>query len=237
MRPRVRQRKHLFRRSLLLQFSVKTILSSHFQLPHLVNLNEDPLMSEYAEVRPDIPLSGEAIQEQHCRFINEDLSVMLIPEPGAQCFVNGNHVNEATRLTTGSRIILGNNHVFRYNDPQEARQSRHNLAAATKEPIDWKYAQMELYEKQGIDLKIEMDKKLLEMEQTFRKEMEELERQYKRNTKLASHPFKDTSISAFRLEVWVSRADETVWIRSQEANVNNYRVGQQKDAAVACWHK
>uniref|UniRef100_A0A7E4UVT4 Kinesin-like protein unc-104 n=1 Tax=Panagrellus redivivus TaxID=6233 RepID=A0A7E4UVT4_PANRE len=166
------------------------------KLPHLVNLNEDPLMSECllyylkegetkvgrpdAEVRPDIPLSGEAIQEQHCRFINEDLSVMLIPEPGAQCFVNGNHVNEATRLTTGSRIILGNNHVFRYNDPQEARQSRHNLAAATKEPIDWKYAQMELYEKQGIDLKIEMDKKLLEMEQTFRKEMEELERQYKR---------------------------------------------------------
>jgi len=145
------------------------------KLPHLVNLNEDPLMSECllyylkegetrvgrpeAEIRPDIPLSGVQIYEKHCTFVNEDLSVTLVPEPGAPCFVNGNKVTSPTRLTTGSRIILGNNHVFRYNDPHEARQSRHNLAAATKEPIDWKYAQMELYEKQGIDLKKEMDKK------------------------------------------------------------------------------
>lgn len=38
-------------------------------------------------------------------------------------------VTQATRLTTGSRVILGRHHVFRYNDPQEARQSRYNLAA------------------------------------------------------------------------------------------------------------
>lgn len=49
-----------------------------------------------------------------------------------------------------------------------------------EEPIDWKYAQMELYENQGIDLKQEMEKKVLEMEQQFRKEVEELERQHKR---------------------------------------------------------
>uniref|UniRef100_A0AC35GKR5 Kinesin-like protein unc-104 n=1 Tax=Panagrolaimus sp. PS1159 TaxID=55785 RepID=A0AC35GKR5_9BILA len=166
------------------------------KLPHLINLNEDPLMSECllyylkegetrvgnpeAKHKPDILLSGQQILEQHCRFVNEDLSVTLYPEPNAQCFVNGNVITEPTKLTTGCRVILGNNHVFRYNDPQEARQSRHNLAAAAKEPIDWKYAQMELYEKQGIDLKKEMDKKLFEMEQNFRKEMEELERQHKR---------------------------------------------------------
>ena len=44
---------------------------------------------------------------------------------------------------------------------------------------------MELYEKQGIDLKKEMDKKLCEMEQTFRKEMEELERQHKRKNNVS----------------------------------------------------
>lgn len=166
------------------------------KLPHLVNLNEDPLMSECllyylkegetrvgrpeAEIRPDIPLSGAQIKEKHCTFVNEDLSVTLFPEPEAPCFVNGNKVTSPTKLTTGSRIILGNNHVFRYNDPHEARQSRHNLAAAAKEPIDWKYAQTELYEKQGIDLKKEMNKKLQEMEQQYKKEMEELERQHKR---------------------------------------------------------
>uniref|UniRef100_A0A914YZA3 Kinesin-like protein n=1 Tax=Panagrolaimus superbus TaxID=310955 RepID=A0A914YZA3_9BILA len=171
------------------------------KLPHLVNLNEDPLMSECllyylkegetrvgnpeAQHKPDILLSGQQILEQHCRFVNEDLCVTLFPEPNAQCFVNGNLIVEPTKLTTGCRVILGNNHVFRYNDPQEARQSRHNLAAAAKEPLDWKYAQVELFEKQGIDLKKEMDKKLFEMEQTFRKEMEELERQHKRKNNVS----------------------------------------------------
>ncbi|KAI6211468.1 Kinesin-like protein KIF1B [Aphelenchoides besseyi] len=172
------------------------------KLPHLVNLNEDPLMSECllyylkegvtrtgrseAEIRPDIPLSGEEICDQHCQFINDENGVTLVPEPGAKCFVNGQEVTQPTRLTTGSRVILGRHHVFRYNDPEQARQSRYNLAAiasgtrSTDEPIDWKYAQMELYEKQGIDLKKEMEQKLCDMEQQFKKEMEELERQHKR---------------------------------------------------------
>ncbi|KAH7726338.1 kinesin protein [Aphelenchoides avenae] len=166
------------------------------KLPHLVNLNEDPLMSECllyylkegyttvgrpeAEKRPDIPLSGEQILEFHCRFANEDGTVTLIPEPGAQCYVNGQPFTSPTKLTTGSRVILGRHHVFRYQDPLEAKQSRYNLAAAAKEPIDWKYAQMELYENQGIDLKQEMEKRLIDMEQQYRRDMEELERQHKR---------------------------------------------------------
>jgi kinesin family protein 1 len=85
------------------------------------------------------------------------------------------------KLSSGCRIILGRCHVFRFNDPQEVKQSRHNLAAAlNKEPIDWRFAQTELYQHQGIDLKQEMDKKLLEMEQQFRKEMEHMEREHKR---------------------------------------------------------
>lgn len=67
------------------------------------------------------------------------------------------------------------------------------------EPIDWKYAQMELYEKQGIDLKQEMEKKLLEMEQQFRKEVEELERQHKRmNNVLIKFPWNANIIDCFR---------------------------------------
>lgn len=44
---------------------------------------------------------------------------------------------------------------------------------------------MELYEKQGIDLKKEMEQKLCDMEQQFRKEMEELERQHKRKNNVS----------------------------------------------------
>lgn len=196
------------------------------KLPHLVNLNEDPLMSECllyylkegvtrtgrpeAAQRPDIPLSGEEICEKHCQFVNEDGIVMLVPEGGAKCFVNGQpvisclrsnlillllQVTQPIKLTTGSRVILGRYHVFRYNDPQEARQSRYNLAAiadggrTNEEPIDWKFAQMELYEKQGIDLKKEMEKKLCDLESQFRKEMEELERQHKRKNNVIKLKF------------------------------------------------
>ncbi|XGW09291.1 hypothetical protein V3C99_011530 [Haemonchus contortus] len=169
------------------------------KLPHLVNLNEDPLMSECllyylkegitsvgrpeASKRPDILLSGQAILEHHCDFVNEDGCVSLDPKKDAQCFVNGRPIKGPTILHTGSRVILGNYHVFRYNDPQEARQSRHNLSSLTEQPLDWKYAQQELLEKQGIDLKVEMEKKLLEMESQYRREREELELKMLRQTK------------------------------------------------------
>lgn len=87
------------------------------KLPHLVNLNEDPLMSECllyylkegvtrtgrpeADQRPDIPLSGEEICEEHCKFINEDGMVSLVPEPGAKCFVNGQQVIAITLASWG----------------------------------------------------------------------------------------------------------------------------------------
>jgi kinesin family protein 1 len=86
-----------------------------------------------AKRRPDILLSGQSILDEHCTFLNEDGSVHLIPASGAQCFVNGKPVTASTVLHTGSRIILGKYHVFRYNDPQEARHSRHNLAALTEQ--------------------------------------------------------------------------------------------------------
>lgn len=54
----------------------------------------------------------------------------------------------------------------------------------TGEPIDWKYAQQELLEKQGIDLKAEMEKKMLEMESQYRREREELEVKMMRQTKV-----------------------------------------------------
>ncbi|EGT35137.1 hypothetical protein CAEBREN_30789 [Caenorhabditis brenneri] len=185
------------------------------KLPHLVNLNEDPLMSECliyylkegvtrlkkrcsfktlkqissvgrpeAHRRPDILLSGEAILDLHCEFVNEDGNVTLSMQPKASVYINGKQVTTPTVLHTGSRVILGEHHVFRYNDPQEARQSRHNLAAITAEqPIDWKYAQQELLEKQGIDLKADMEKKLLEMESQYRREKVELEKKMYLQTK------------------------------------------------------
>ena len=45
--------------------------------------------------------------------------VMLTPYNSALCYVNGKMISEATTLKTGSRVIFGKSHVFRFTDPQQ----------------------------------------------------------------------------------------------------------------------
>jgi kinesin family protein 1 len=40
----------------------------------------------------------------------------------ALCYMNGKAVTEKTQLRTGNRIILGRSYVFRFNNPQQARE-------------------------------------------------------------------------------------------------------------------
>lgn len=164
--------------------------------PHLVNLNEDPLMSECllyyikdgitrvgqtdTERRQDIVLSGAHIKEEHCIFRSErnangDVIVMLVPCEGSETYVNGKRVEGAIQLRSGNRIIMGKNHVFRFNHPEQARAEREKTPSAETpvEPVDWTFAQRELLEKQGIDMKQEMEKRLTEMEILYKKEKEE----------------------------------------------------------------
>ncbi|XP_058265517.1 kinesin-like protein KIF1B isoform X7 [Hemibagrus wyckioides] len=164
--------------------------------PHLVNLNEDPLMSECllyyikdgvtrvgqadAERRQDIVLSGAHIREEHCIFRSErnangDVIVLLVPCEGSETYVNGKRVSDAVQLRSGNRIIMGKNHVFRFNHPEQARAEREKTPSAETpvEPVDWTFAQRELLEKQGIDMKQEMEKRLTEMEILYKKEKEE----------------------------------------------------------------
>ncbi|XP_051752739.1 kinesin-like protein KIF1A isoform X15 [Ctenopharyngodon idella] len=163
--------------------------------PHLVNLNEDPLMSECllyyikdgitrvgredASSRQDIVLSGHFIKEEHCTFTSTTgpmgEAVILEPCEGAETYVNGKRVTEPTVLRSGNRIILGKSHVFRFNHPEQARQERERTPCSETpmEPVDWAFAQRELLEKQGIDMKQEMDQRLQELEDQYRKEREE----------------------------------------------------------------
>ncbi|XP_038677296.1 kinesin-like protein KIF1B isoform X18 [Scyliorhinus canicula] len=164
--------------------------------PHLVNLNEDPLMSECllyyikdgitrvgqadAQRRQDIVLSGAHIREEHCSFRsdknqNGEVIVTLVPCEGSETYVNGKRVANPVKLRSGNRIIMGKNHVFRFNHPEQARAEREKTPSAETpvEPVDWAFAQRELLEKQGIDMKQEMEKRLQEMEILYKKEKEE----------------------------------------------------------------
>ncbi|XP_041126308.1 kinesin-like protein KIF1A isoform X25 [Polyodon spathula] len=164
--------------------------------PHLVNLNEDPLMSECllyyikdgitrvgredAASRQDIVLSGHFIKDEHGTFTSTtcplgEVSVILEPCEGAETYVNGKKVSEPTILRSGNRIILGKSHVFRFNHPEQARQERERTPCAETpvEPVDWAFAQRELLDKQGIDMKQEMEQRLQELEDQYRREREE----------------------------------------------------------------
>jgi kinesin family protein 1 len=125
-------------------------------LPHLVNLNEDPLMSEcliyqlkpgstsvtnvdsadtHEGVGAQIRLSGDSILPDHCTFENLDGVVTLQTKTESHTMVNGKKVTpeEPRRLRSGYRIILGEDfrHVFRFNHPEEVRKARDRIRLAS----------------------------------------------------------------------------------------------------------
>ncbi|XP_050723708.1 kinesin-like protein unc-104 isoform X3 [Eriocheir sinensis] len=171
--------------------------------PHLVNLNEDPSMSECllyyikngftnvgsaeSNIPQDIQLCGSHIMPEHCQFENQEGVVLLHPKPKAMVYVNGREVVEPTVLKTGSRVILGKNHVFRFNHPEQARERRETKSPAdtpgSTEPADWQFAQVELLEKQGIDLKEEMQKRLVALEEQYQKEKEAVQKEFDKERK------------------------------------------------------
>ncbi|KAG5732272.1 Kinesin-like protein [Termitomyces sp. T112] len=117
------------------------------KMPHLVNLNEDPLMSECLiyQLKPGktvvgrldsekpaaIRLSGDNILEEHCHFDNADGKVTIQCLPQSITFLNGKQLLPQTthKLRSGFRIILGDNHVFRFNNPEEVRKQRDRVTA------------------------------------------------------------------------------------------------------------
>ncbi|CAH0392196.1 unnamed protein product [Bemisia tabaci] len=191
--------------------------------PHLVNLNEDPFMSECliyyikdgetrvgAGNQNEIQLSGSHILLEHCTFLNKDGTVTLSPNPNSLCYVNGRQINAPIVLKTGSRVILGKNHVFRFNHPDQVRERRENkknlqeinenennlnvisenekkLSPAETpnngETVDWNFAQSELLKNQGIDLRAEMQQRLNALEEQFRKEKQTADQMFEEQRK------------------------------------------------------
>ncbi|KAI9615399.1 hypothetical protein KEM48_005601 [Puccinia striiformis f. sp. tritici PST-130] len=122
------------------------------RMPHLVNLNEDPLMSECLiyQIKPgtttvgntesteqcDIRLSGRNILAQHCHFESdkETGTVELFSHPNAPTMVNGQRLSpdKGRKLRSGYRVILGDYHIFRFNHPEEVRKHREKVNSASE---------------------------------------------------------------------------------------------------------
>ncbi|KAJ2554462.1 hypothetical protein EV175_002575 [Coemansia sp. RSA 1933] len=113
-------------------------------IPHLVNLSEDPLMSECLvyNIKPghtlvgsatdaDIRLGGTSVCAHHCRFDYDvdQAALQVTPIGDSLVLVNGQRISRSMYLYSGFRIIIGSTSVFRLNHPQQARRDRANELA------------------------------------------------------------------------------------------------------------
>ncbi|XP_043779901.1 kinesin-like protein KIF14 [Cervus elaphus] len=144
-------------------------------LPNLVNLNEDPQLSEIllymikegtttvGKNRPssshDIQLSGVLIADDHCTITNSAGTVSIVPAGEAKSYINGKLISEPTVLHHGDRVILGGDHYFRFNHPMEVQKgerppSREN--PMSKGPEDFESAKNDLLMAQRLQLEAEI---------------------------------------------------------------------------------
>uniref|UniRef100_A0A667XSD5 Kinesin-like protein KIF14 n=1 Tax=Myripristis murdjan TaxID=586833 RepID=A0A667XSD5_9TELE len=145
------------------------------RLPNLVNLNEDPQLSEMllymikegqtrvgklkSESAHDIQLVGALIADQHCVISNIKGTVSVTPMENAKTFVNGNLISESTVLHHGDRLILGGDHYFRFNHPTEV-QSGKRVSCWTGSgdgQKDFEFAKNELLSAQRAQLEAEIE--------------------------------------------------------------------------------
>ncbi|XP_029551324.1 kinesin-like protein KIF14 isoform X2 [Salmo trutta] len=145
------------------------------RLPNLVNLNEDPQLSEMllymikegqtevgqhkSESPHDIQLSGALIADRHCVISNVNGEVSITPMENAKTFVNGNLVSDTTVLCHGDRVILGGDHYFRFNHPAEVQSGKRVSCwtGAGDGQKDFEFAKNELLSAQRAQLEEEIE--------------------------------------------------------------------------------
>ncbi|GAB1601978.1 hypothetical protein Ahia01_000476400 [Argonauta hians] len=123
---------------------------------HLVNLNEDPLLSKvvfhyitegqvtigskFAKPHPKICLNGLSIQKQHACIENVEGKVYIEPATGsAATKINGLPLLEKQELNNCDRILFGSNHLYLYVNPFVVDPDP-NLP----KEITWEFAQKEI---------------------------------------------------------------------------------------------
>ncbi|XP_076007312.1 kinesin-like protein KIF14 isoform X2 [Genypterus blacodes] len=145
------------------------------RLPNLVNLNEDPQLSEMllymikegqttvgklrSEATHDIQLTGALIADQHCVISSMHGTVTLTPIENAKTFVNGKLIFESTVLHHGDRVILGGDHYFRFNHPTEVQSGKRASCWTSSGDghKDFEFAKNELLAAQRAQLEAEIE--------------------------------------------------------------------------------
>ena len=167
----------------------------HKDQPHFVNLHEDPSLSENliyflkegttrigkkgADPPNDICLSGLNLLDHHAICVYDGNETTLEPMEGARIFINGESITAKVTLTQSCRIILGNNHVYRFKNPKGAETQQKLDAHGNVVPMDWEFALMEMAAAQGYMTQADVEARSKEMEERSAAAQKELEEKLK----------------------------------------------------------
>ncbi|GAB6021914.1 Kinesin protein 1B [Chamberlinius hualienensis] len=153
------------------------------QLPRLVNLNQDPQLTEtlnfmlengetcvgqltQSQQKNVIKLNGSFIEDKHCVIKNQRGGVFVVPCEKAQTYINGHQIITETKLLHGDRLILGGQHYFRFIDPTEKENKSNH-----KDVEDYFYAQNEFLKIQDERIKEDLAKEREKIRQEMLEEI------------------------------------------------------------------
>ncbi|KAL5483721.1 hypothetical protein EMCRGX_G020128 [Ephydatia muelleri] len=138
-------------------------------LPTLVNLNEDPQLSEkllYAlkeglttvgsDGHSDIHLTGVMVAPDHCAILNENERITLQPSQNTEqsTYINGHLVSAVTVLHHGDRVIFGGEYFFQFNHSREVEKG-----TALASQGGFEFARNEFVQAQTARLEAELEAK------------------------------------------------------------------------------
>jgi len=171
--------------------------------PHFINLNEDPLLTakilysldkpfvhvgrKNGNPVPDIVLGGAGIKSNHA-IISNDNGEIFVEACDEECaeyiYINGERLVQKNSIQHNDRIIFGTNSIFLFKNPGKETQSADtNLQNSD---IDWEFAQKELVdtmnklkktqiEENEKERQAEMEVKIKQVQEVYKKEKEEIE--------------------------------------------------------------
>nr|CAB3259032.1 kinesin-like protein KIF14 [Phallusia mammillata] len=160
------------------------------QLPNLVNLNEDPQLSElllymikHGSTRVgkkgskcDIQLNGALVADFHCTILNKNEVVSVSPNVDATVYVNGELIDSTVILHHGDRVIIGGDHFFRFNNPIELK-SHGSKRISADGPKDFEFAKHEFIERQNERMAQEIEAAQLRVKQEMLNEIDAAKRE------------------------------------------------------------
>nr|XP_003938295.1 kinesin-like protein KIF14 isoform X1 [Saimiri boliviensis boliviensis] len=206
-------------------------------LPNLVNLNEDPQLSEMllymikegtttvGKYKPnsshDIQLSGVLIADDHCTIKNFGGTVSIIPVGEAKTYINGKRILELTVLHHGDRVILGGDHYFRFNHPVEVQKGKRPSGrdpVISEGPKDFEFAKNELLMAQRSELEAEMKEAQLKAKEEMMQGIQ-IAKEMARQELASQRAVYETKINALEAELREeSQRKKMQEINNQKAN-------------------